>query len=86
MSPVNIERSINVRTATYNFVSGIFHEGDYADSGHYTCVAMRSDGKLMHYDDAVVSSFVKYTHYIKLCPKKLSDSVVHYKTCPVQKS
>lgn len=55
LSPVKVERSITIEKATHHFVSGIIHDGPIATEGHYTCIAVRSDGKLAHYNDSTVS-------------------------------
>ena len=55
LSRVKVERSITIEKATYHFVSGIIHEGPIATAGHYTCIAVRSDGKLASYNDSIVS-------------------------------
>lgn len=41
--------------AVYHFNSCIIHDGPFPNEGHYTCLAVRADGKLMLYNDAVVS-------------------------------
>lgn len=41
--------------ATYHFASCIIHEGPLVYEGHYTCLAVSSEGKLKHYNDSVVS-------------------------------
>lgn len=54
-SPVNIENSITVGKAVYHFTSAIIHEGPLVTMGHYTCLALNSEGKLVYYNDALVS-------------------------------
>ncbi|XP_034241758.1 ubiquitin carboxyl-terminal hydrolase 36-like [Thrips palmi] len=51
--PVKIDKTLNVGKAVYKFASGIIHEGPLLMEGHYTCLAVRHDGKLMHYNDSV---------------------------------
>lgn len=55
-SPVIIDKFVFIGDATYKFISGVIHKGPESCKGHYTCLALRSDGGFVHIDDAIVSS------------------------------